>query len=109
MRVTEIQRDDVASNCRLETNAVDLKLLAETVTHSLDHVVDEGAAQSMQRLGLRVFALAGNENVRSIHFHSSEGGQFPSQLALGTFDVDALALDLDLDLGRDDDGLFSNA
>ena len=52
MRIAQAQVHDLALDGGLETDALDLQLLHETFAHALDHVVDERAAQAVQRLGL---------------------------------------------------------
>jgi hypothetical protein len=62
MRITERQVHDLALNGGLEADALDFELLDEAFGHALDHVVDERAAQAVQRLGLRVIALAADDD-----------------------------------------------
>jgi hypothetical protein len=50
----------------LETDALNLQLLDKTFGHALDHVVDERAAQAVQRLGLRVLAGAADDDVAAL-------------------------------------------
>ena len=84
----------------LETDALNLQFLDKTFGDALDHVVDEGAAQAVQGLGLGVVALAADQHVAALEAGRGAGGQLEIELALGAFDPDLLALDLHFDLRR---------
>ena len=62
MRKTECQVHHLALNGGLEADALDFELFDEAIGHALDHVVDEGAAQAVQSLGLRVVAFAADDD-----------------------------------------------
>src|SRR6478736_661097 len=108
VRETEAQVHDLAGDGSLETDALNLKLLDEAVRDALDHVIDERAAQTMQRLSLRIFTSAADDDLVAFDLQAGALRQFPVELALRAFDVNFLPFDLDLDFGRDGNRLFSN-
>ena len=57
MGITQQQVDLVALDGGLEADALDFQLLDKALAHALDHVIDEGAAQAVQRLGLGILAV----------------------------------------------------
>jgi hypothetical protein len=63
----------------------------------------------MERAGFGILALPADHDVAALHFGLGAGGQFQLEFALGSLDRDLAATDVHLHLGRDDDGLFSNA
>jgi hypothetical protein len=67
----------------LETDALDFQLLDETFGHALDHVVDERAAQAVQRLGLRVLAVAADDNLAALNLEAGARGNSQSSLPFG--------------------------
>jgi len=61
--------------------------------------VNERAAQAVQRLCLRVFAVAADDNVAALDLEARAFRQFPAELAFGAFDGNFLALTSTLTFG----------
>ena len=99
----------VARHRSLEADALNLKLLNETFAHAADHVVHQGAAQAMQRFGVRVIALTADDDLAVLHLEAGAARQFPVELAFRPFNENLLAFDLHLHLGRNGDRLLSNS
>ncbi len=59
MRIAQRQIDFVALHGGFEADALDFQFLDKPLADALDHVVEEGAAQAVQRLGLGILALRG--------------------------------------------------
>ena len=78
VRITEAQVDDLALDGGLETDALDLQLLDKTVAHALDHVVDQRAAQAVQRLGLRIVAVAADNDFAVLDLEAGALAAIPS-------------------------------
>src|SRR5260221_9555502 len=108
MRITERKVHHLARDGGLETDALDLQLLDKTFGDALDHVVDERAAQAMQRLRLRVFAVAADDDVAALDLEARALRQFPSELGLPAFDGNVLPLHLHFDLRLHGKRLCSN-
>src|SRR5204863_1828056 len=100
VRIAEAQVDGLTLNGSFETDALDFELLHEPFADAADHVVNERAAEAVQRFGLGVIALAADDDFAAIDFEAGAAGQFPIELAFGSFDRDLLAFDLDFDFGR---------
>src|SRR6266516_4284252 len=109
MRVSKAEVDGFTRNCGFKANALNLELLNKTFTYTPDHVVDQGAAEAVQRFGLSVISLTADDHVALINFQSGAVGQFPVELAFGAFDRDLLAFDFHFYFGWNDNRLFSNA
>ena len=55
----------------LETNALNFQLLDKTFDDAFgDHVVDQGAAQAMQCLGLGIVAIAAHDNLTAFNLEA---------------------------------------
>jgi len=80
-----------ARHCGLEANTVDLELFHEPVAHAFDHVVEQRAAQAVQRARLGVLTLAADQNGRAFDLDRGAAGQFPIEFAFRAFDMDLLA------------------
>src|SRR6185295_1060421 len=109
MRIAEAEIHILALNGGFETDALDLQLLAETFAHATHHVIHQGAAESVQRLGLGIIALAADHDLAIVDLQACAPGQFPVQLAFWPLNLHLLALDLHLYFRRDHNWLFSNA
>src|SRR6185312_2870909 len=109
VRIAEGHVHGLALHGGLETDALDFELLHETFADALDHVVDQRAAEAVQRFRLRVFALAADEHIAAFHLQAGMAGQVKLQLALRAFHRNFLAFDFHLDLRRNDYRLFSNS
>src|SRR5208282_3064111 len=109
MRVTERHVDNFALHGGLETDALDFELLDETLGHTLDHVVDERAAQAVQRLGLRVIAVAAHDDLAVGDLQAGALRQFPVEPAFRPLDQNFLPFDFHLHLWRNGNRLFSNS
>src|SRR5258708_21560541 len=96
-------------DCRLKTNTLNLELLDETFTDAFAHVVDQRAAQSVKRFGLRIVSFAAEHDFVAVHFQAGAARQFQVELALRPLDEDFLAFDIHLELGWDRNRLFSNS
>ena len=68
-----------------------------------------GFKAAVQGPGLRVIAIAADNNVAVRHLEGGAARQFPVELALRAFDKNFLSLHLHLHLGRDGYRLFSNS
>ncbi len=109
MRVAQVEIDVLALDGGFEADALNLEFLHKTLADALDHIIDERAAQAVQRLGLRIVAIAAHDHVAALDFEGGAKRQCPVELAFGAFNRDLLAFDLHLDLGRNGYGLFSDA
>ena len=67
----------------LEADALDFQLLDKAFADALDHIVDEGAAQAVQGLGLGVVAVAADKDVAAVNFRLVRRGNSKSSLPLG--------------------------
>ena len=79
---TEAQVHDLAGDGGLETDALNLQLLDETIGHAFDHVVHQRAAQAVQRFGC-IFAIAADDTFVAFHLQGRALRQFPIELAFG--------------------------
>ena len=79
MRIAERQVHDLALNGGLETDALNFEFLDKTFGHALDHVVDERAAQAVQRLGLRVIAVAAHDDFAALDLQAGAAAAIPSR------------------------------
>src|SRR5271170_851710 len=109
MRIAEAQVDAFALDDGLETDALNAEPFHETFTDALDHVIDQGAAQTVHGLGLGIVALAADHDLVPLDLQAGAAMELEVELAHGTLDGDLLAVDGHLDLRRDDDWLFAYA
>jgi len=109
MRIPEAQVHHFALHGSFETDALNLELFDKTFTDPANHVVHQRAAQSVQRFGLGIFSIASDDYLAVCDLQAGAAWQVPIQFALGSFDRNVLAFDFHLDLGRDGNGLFTNA
>jgi hypothetical protein len=107
MGIAQRQIDLAIDDGGFEADALDFQFLDKALADALDHVIDEGAAQAVQRLGLRVFAVAADRQNGAFELGRSAGRQLKIKLALGAFHKDLLALYLNFDLRRHGHRLFS--
>src|SRR5699024_5064968 len=91
------------------TGAVDLELLLVPGGDPDDHVVDEAAAQSVQRAGLPLVVRARDLDALVGPGDRDGLGHDGLQLTLGALDLHGLALDGDVDTAGDGDRPLSDA
>ena len=108
MGETQRQVDHLAGDGSLEADALDFQFFHETVRDPLDHVVEQGAAEAVQRFGLGIFPGAADNDLVTFHLERGACRQGPVQLALRPFDVNFLPLHFHLYFGGNDNRLFSN-
>src|ERR1044071_2270040 len=109
VRVPQAQVHVLALNGGLEPDALDLEFLNEPFADALDHVVENGPAETVQGPGLGVVTVAVHLDPGAFNDGGSAGGQLEIELALGAFDEDRPALDVHRDLGGDLDRQSSYA
>src|ERR1017187_1910242 len=100
MRIAQTHVYVIARHSGLETDALNLKFLDETFTDTADHIIDQGAAEAMQRFGPRVIAVAADYDLAVLYLEAGTMRQFPVELAFRPFNENLLAFDLDFHLGR---------
>src|SRR5262249_13491353 len=83
--------------------------LHKTFAHALDHVIDQRAAETVQRLGLRIVALAADVHIAPIYLETGALWQVKIQFSFRAFDKNLLALHFHLHLWRNCNRLFSNS
>src|SRR5208283_4906284 len=101
---------EVAARHRgLEADALNFELLDETLADAAHHVVDQRAAEPMERLGARVIALSGDNDLAVLDLEVGSARKLPVELAFRAFDENLLAFDLHLYFRRDGYRLLSNS
>ena len=90
-------------------NALDLKLLLIALGDTDDHVLDEGARQTVQRAVLPLVVGTGDDDLSLVVLVDCDGlGDAEVQGTLGALHLDVLAIQLHLNTGRDGDGEPAN-
>ena len=87
----------------------DFQLFDKTFGNTADHIIEQGAAEAVEGLGLRVAPGAGDNDFAVVDLGTGVARQLPIELAFGPFDRDLLAFDFHLHLGWDRNGLFADA
>src|SRR5262249_48621108 len=108
VRIPETEIHGITLDRRFESDALDFELFAKAFAHAANHVIDQCAAQTVQRLCLGVVALTADDHFSIVHLKAGAAGQLPIEFAFRPLDGDLLAFYFNLHLGRNGNRLFSN-
>lgn len=108
MRIAEVQLKDGSLHGRLESDALNFQFLHVAAGNADDHVIDQRAAETVQRSGGR--RTAGDGHCRAIHLAGHSARERPGELSFRAFDVHLpVSANLDANIGRQFDEFFSDS